>query len=84
MLVTANTAKIQYLKILNRIGDKKVTAKLAKPQITTEMAAPLALAAEGYISVGISLGCGSHPMPNAAVAIYSTITPGIASGRVGR
>ena len=65
------------------MGDKNVTAKFAKPQMTTEIAAPWARAVEGYISVGISHGCGSHPMPKAEVAMYRMITPGIANGNLG-
>lgn len=39
-LVAAKTRNSQYLRLLNPIGVSKVTAKLARPQITTEIAAP--------------------------------------------
>jgi hypothetical protein len=45
------TRKSQYLRVLNMMRIKSVTAKFAKPQATTETAAPWARQ-EGQISGG--------------------------------
>jgi len=60
----AKTRKSQYFKLLNRIGVRSVTAKLARPQMMTETAVPCARAEVGKISVGISQIVASQPMPN--------------------
>ena len=46
------------------MGVRRVTAKLARPQMMTETAVPWARAVVGKISVGMSQIVASHPIPN--------------------